>query len=57
VSLETDTTDNFSIISTGLIFQEEVVFEQGEIWRHGEESFTQMHKDDNLKDEVRVKVH
>jgi hypothetical protein len=57
VSLETDSTDNFSIISTGLIFQEEVVFEQGEIWRHGEESFTQMHKDDNLKDGVRVKVH
>jgi hypothetical protein len=53
VSLETDSTDNFLIISTGLIFQEEVVFEQGEC----EESFTQMHKDGDLKDEVRVKVY
>jgi hypothetical protein len=50
------TTDNLSVIDTGLIFQE-VAFEQREIWRHNEEGFTQMHKDNNLKNEVRVKMY
>jgi hypothetical protein len=27
------------------------------IWRHGEEGFTQMHKDNDMKNGVRVKMH
>jgi hypothetical protein len=56
-SLETDSTDNFLIISIGLLFQEELAFEQGDGGSHGKESLTQMHIDGDLKDRFRIKVH
>jgi hypothetical protein len=48
---------NFSICCARLVFQEEVVFEQGEVWRNPKISLTKMDKDDDLKNRVRVKMN
>jgi hypothetical protein len=55
--LEAYATDNLPFIDTGLILQQEIAFEYGKIQRHTEKCFTQMHKDGNLKDGVRVEMN
>jgi hypothetical protein len=53
-SLEAYATNNLPLTGVRLILQEEIAFEQGEIWRHTKKDLAKMHKDDNLKDGVRV---
>jgi hypothetical protein len=57
VHLEAYTTNNLLFIGTELILQQEIAFEQGKIHRHTEKDLAQMHKDDNLKDGVRVEMN
>jgi hypothetical protein len=56
-SLDAYTANNLSVIGARLILQEEVAFEQGEVWRHDEEDLTHMHKDSDLKNGVRVQMN
>jgi hypothetical protein len=56
-SWEAYAVNNLPLISIGLILQEEIAFEQGEIGRHAKKDLTKMHKDDNLKDGVRVEMN
>jgi hypothetical protein len=55
--LEAYATNNLQFIRTRLIPQQEIAFEQEKIWRHAKKGFTLMHKDDNLKDGVRVEMN
>jgi hypothetical protein len=55
--LDAYAANNLSVIGARLILQEEVAFEQGEVWRHDEEDLTQMHKDSDLKNGVRVQMN
>jgi hypothetical protein len=55
--LEAYATNNLSVIGAGLIFQEEVTFEQRKVWRYSEEGFTQIHEDGDMKNGVWVKMN
>jgi hypothetical protein len=55
--LEAYTANNLPLIDAELILQEEIAFEHGEIQRHAKKGLTKMHKDDNLKDGLRVEMN
>jgi hypothetical protein len=55
--LEDYAANNVPFISTRLILQQEIAFEQEKIRRHAKKGFTLMHKHDNLKDGVRVEMN
>jgi hypothetical protein len=40
-----------------LVFQEEIVFEQGKFWRNPKIGFKEMDKNGDLKDGVRVEMN
>jgi hypothetical protein len=56
-SLDAYVINNILVIDARLVLQVEKVFEQGKVWEYDEESFTQMHEDDNLLNRVRVKMN
>jgi hypothetical protein len=56
VSLEADTTDNLMFCATRLILQKEVMFKQRKVGVYDEIGLTQMNKDHNLEDGVRVEM-
>jgi hypothetical protein len=56
-SLEAYTANKLPLIDAGLILQEEIAFEQGEIWRHAKKGLAKMHRDGNLKDGVMVEMN
>jgi hypothetical protein len=56
-SLEAYAANNLPLIDAELILQEEIAFEHGEIRRHAKKGLTKMHKDDNLKDGLRVEMN
>jgi hypothetical protein len=55
--LEAYATNNLPLIGAGLILQEEIAFEQGEIQRHAKKGLAKIHKDGKLKDGVRVEMN
>jgi hypothetical protein len=55
-SLEADTTDNLMFCATRLILQKEVMFKQRKVGVYDEIGLTQMNKDHNLEDGVRVEM-
>jgi hypothetical protein len=57
VSLDAYTTDDLPASSARLVFQEEIMFEQGEVRMNNKENLTQMDEDDDLENLVRVKVY
>jgi hypothetical protein len=48
--LDTYAANNLEIDRTGMILQEEIAFEQGEVWWHGEEGLAETDKNDNMED-------
>jgi hypothetical protein len=40
-----------------VVFQEEIVFEQGKIWRNPKIGFTEVDKNGNLKNGVRIEMN
>jgi hypothetical protein len=48
---------NFSVGCARLVLQEELVFEQGEVWRNPKISLTEMDKNGNLKNTDRVQMN
>jgi hypothetical protein len=45
------------VCGTRLVFQEEIVFEQGEIWRNPKIGFTEVAKNSDLKNRARVETN
>jgi hypothetical protein len=56
-SLDPNTANHLPFGSTGLIFLEEIVFKEREIWENGKISLTQVDKDDDLKDRVWIQMN
>lgn len=54
--LEAYTLDNLPIGSTRLVFQEKIAFELWEVWRDSKQGFTDMDKDGDLQNGVRVQM-
>jgi hypothetical protein len=52
--LETHTSDNLAVSGAWLVFEEKIIFEQGEIRRNAEKCLTEMDEDDDLKNGIRV---
>jgi hypothetical protein len=48
---------NFLVGCARLVLQEELVFEQGEVWRNPKISLTEMDKNGNLKNTDRVQMN
>jgi hypothetical protein len=56
VGLETHAPDNLVVSGTRLVFQQKVILEQREIIRNAKKCFTEMDKDGNLKNGIRVEM-
>jgi hypothetical protein len=56
-SLEAYTTNDILVNDARLILQEEIAFKQRKVWRYGKKSFTQMHEDRDLENQIRVEVY
>jgi hypothetical protein len=59
-SLDAYATDNILVIDARLVLQKEIALEQRKVrgvGGGGTESFTQMHKVDDLEDKVRVEMN
>jgi hypothetical protein len=54
--LETHTNDNLVVSGARLIFQEKVTLEKRKIRRNAKKCLTEMDKDHNLENEIRVKM-
>jgi hypothetical protein len=54
--LNTDSALDFAFGGAGLVFQEEIVFEVGEVWEDSEVSLTEMDEDRDLKNGVQIQV-
>jgi hypothetical protein len=57
VALDADTADDLTFGNAGLIFQEEVILEEWEVWVYGEIGLAQMNKHYSLKNRVRVQMN
>jgi hypothetical protein len=57
VSLEANAAYDHPVCGTRLVFQEEIVFDQGKIWRNPKIGFVEMDKNGDLKNGVRVKMN
>jgi hypothetical protein len=55
-SLQADSTDNYMLCTTQLVFQE-VVFEESEVGRDAKENLVEMNKDGDLKDRIGIQVY
>jgi hypothetical protein len=56
-SLEDYTTNDILVNDARLILQEEIAFKQRKVWRYGKKSFTQMHEDRDLENQIGVEVY
>jgi hypothetical protein len=54
--LETHAPDNLAVSGTWLVFQEKVVLEQGKIRWNAKKCFTEIDKDGDLKNGIRVEM-
>jgi hypothetical protein len=54
--LETHPSDNLAISGARLVFQEEVIFEQGKVRGNAKKCFAKMDKDSDFKNRVRVEM-
>jgi hypothetical protein len=50
VSLDAHTTNNLPVSHTRLIFQEEIMLEEGKVGVYGKKILAQVNKDDDLED-------
>jgi hypothetical protein len=57
VSLKTHAPNDLLVGGARLILQEEVIFEQREIWRNPENSFTMMDENGDLKNRVGTEMN
>jgi hypothetical protein len=55
-SLDANTTNDLQVCGTRLILQEEIILEQREVGVYGKLSLTQMNKDRDLEDGVRLEM-
>jgi hypothetical protein len=55
--LNPNTAYHLALGGVGLIFQKEIMFEQGKVWEDGKISFTKMNKKCYLKNEIRIEVN
>jgi hypothetical protein len=56
LSLYAYTTYDFPICGARLVFQEKIIFEQGKVWENPKISFTDVDKNGDLKDGVRIEM-
>jgi hypothetical protein len=55
-SFDANTTDDLTLVSAGLVFQEKIMFKEQKVWVHSKIGFTQMDQDGDLENQVRVQV-
>jgi hypothetical protein len=55
-SFYANATDDLTLVDTGLVFQEKIMFKETKVWVHSKIGFTQMDQDGDLENQVRVQV-